>query len=206
MKIRRKIHSIQPKSLRKSWIIFRNGEGNISVVPVARYIMLFLMICQTLQMSLEALIAFTWLQSLLLATWLVDKSCEDIRTKLKSAAWREHLTTKENETDKDKSDRALAWKTGVLEPVRTLATSTIPLLSESFGATLGLVFLLYVAYEVCMVSYVAPCLKNASVEGVDNFTATYAPMRARHCENVFAQIRQHTHACCSSWHALPPTM
>lgn len=76
-----------------------------------------------LAITVNSIVGFTWISSVLLATALIQNSCENIGKLIKHAA----------------AAPEAEWNDAVRVPFTELATSLIPLLSNTWGATLGIV-------------------------------------------------------------------
>ena len=84
---------------------------------------LFLLANTVLAITVNSIVGFTWISSVLLATALIQNSCENIGKLIKHAA----------------AAPEAEWNDAVRVPFTELATSLIPLLSNTWGATLGIV-------------------------------------------------------------------
>ena len=81
---------------------------------------------QVLAIIVNAIVGFTWILSILLATTLIQNSCEKLGKVIK------HSTTMVVASEAE-------WDATVRVPFTELATTLIPLLSNTWGITLGIV-------------------------------------------------------------------
>ena len=118
-----------------------------------------------------ASVTFYWIQTLLLGTWLIRQGCEDIQRQVPDSV----LTAEK-------------WRQNVLDPVKQLATKAIPALSRGWGGTLGLLVVILVVFEVCLMPKLIPALGLRTASDVIILLTSTLPVMALVPASAPAQV------------------